>query len=117
MWAQVLAQAGQSQAVGEILLWVGVLVAALVVLGIVLVALRKRLLAPVRAPEAGMFDQLRRMREEGSITSEEYDAIRQRMVARVAGRDTTGGEERPDSRAVGVNEGADSSRPRQPPID
>lgn len=136
MWAHVLAQSGQSEAVGQIVLWVGVMVGALVVLAVVLMALRRRLLAPARAPEAGMFDHLRRMRQEGSITPEEYDAIRQRIVSRLAGNvspprnESQPGDESPladesaagsglrtDSPGVDRSERVDSSQPRQPPID
>lgn len=136
MWAHVLAQSGQSEAVGQIVLWVGVMVGALVVLAVVLMALRRRLLAPARAPEAGMFDHLRRMRQEGSITTEEYDAIRQRIVSRLAGNEShprnesqAGNEShladesparsdpRTDSPGVDRSERVDSSQPRQPPID
>lgn len=137
MWALVLAQSGQSEAVGQIVLWVGVMVGALVVLAIVLMALRRRLLAPAKAPEAGLFDHLRRMRQEGSITTEEYDAIRQRIVSRMAGNGSPPQNEsqsaphesdtasespaasglRTDSRGEGGSERVDSSQPRQPPID
>jgi len=129
MWAYVMAQAGGGgggqPALGEILLPLGLMIAVLVVLGVVLMALRRRLLAPVRVPEAGMFEQLRRMREEGSITPQEYDAIRQKIVSRVAGETmrserSAGGSEAPertDSEAVTARAEADSSRPRQPPID
>ena len=118
MWAHALAQAGQSEAIGRILMWLGLMIGALVVLGVVLTALRRRLLAPARAPEAGMFDQLRRMREEGRITPEEYDAIRQRMVSRLAGNEGPSREgSGTDSPGVGASGRVESSQPRQPPID
>jgi hypothetical protein len=118
----VLAQAGQSVAIGRILLWVGVLIAVLVVLAIVLMALRRRLLLPDQPPEVGMFEHLRRMREEGSISPEEYDAIRRRVATRLSGRESeapgeSGRESRTDSRGSDVSERVDSSPERQPPID
>src|SRR5690606_17501300 len=88
MWAHVLAQSGQSEAVGQIVLWVGVMVGALVVLAVVLRAPRRRLLAPAREPEAGMFDHLRRRRQEGSTSPQEYDTIRQRIDLRLAGNES-----------------------------
>jgi hypothetical protein len=113
MWANVLAQAEQSGAIGRILISLGLMIGALVVLGVALMALRRRLLAPERAPEAGMFEQLRRMQADGRITPQEYDAIRQRVVSRLAGNE---GGSRTDSRGVGVSERVDSSQPGQPPI-
>lgn len=126
MWSLVVAQAEQSGAVGRIVVSVVLMVGALIVLAVILAALRKRLLAPVREPSVGMFEHLRKMREEGAISPEEYDAIRRQMVSKAAGRpaqDETGpadappGPLRTDSRGSHASPGADSSRTRQPPID
>lgn len=76
-----------STAVGRALLWIGFMIGALVVLSVVLVALRRRLLRPDPEPAVGMFEHLRRMKAEGTITEEEYDAVRRRMASRLAGRD------------------------------
>lgn len=125
MWSLVVAQAEQSGAVGRIVVSVGLMVGALIVLAVILAALRRRLLAPAREPTAGMFEHLRKMRDEGTISPEEYDAIRRQMVSKAAGRpaaDETASATptmppRTDSRSSQATPGADSSRTGQPPID
>lgn len=126
MWWLVVAQAEQSGAVGRIVVSVVLLVGALIVLGVILAALRRRLLAPAREPALGMFEHLRKMREEGTISPEEYDAIRRQMVSKAAQRPSAdepapaeppSGPPRTDSRSSQATAEADSSRTRQPPID
>ncbi|MFG0283387.1 MAG: hypothetical protein ACF8R7_03105 [Phycisphaerales bacterium JB039] len=84
MWV-TLGQTGGSAALPRLLVSLGLMIAAVVVLGVILVALRRRLLAPQRDQPAGMFEDLRRMLKEGRITQEEYDAVRRRVASRIAG--------------------------------
>ena len=86
IWVAAIGQSAGSAALPRLLLSLGLMIAALVVLGIVLVALRRRLLTPQRDQPTGMFEDLRRMLREGRITQEEYDAVRRRVASRIAGR-------------------------------
>ncbi|HYE61288.1 MAG TPA: LPXTG cell wall anchor domain-containing protein [Phycisphaerales bacterium] len=70
---------------GDIMLAAGVLIGIALVGGFVWMYLRKRLFAPDSASSAGtIMEDLRRMRQEGKITQEEYDSIRKNMAARLA---------------------------------
>lgn len=70
---------------GDIMLAAGVLLAIALVGGFVWMWLRRRLFAPDTAANAGsIMEDLRRMRQEGKITEEEYDSIRKNMAARLA---------------------------------
>ena len=85
-----LAQAGPpgaGQDLGSFVVWILVLIVAAIVAGVVLMLVRRRLLSP--GPDAGgegLMDSLRRARDAGEMTPEEYDAARRAIAARVAGR-------------------------------
>ena len=66
---------------------IGGLIVAAVIGGILLAVLKSRLLGDSeRAAETGgLMDELRRARDVGEITSEEYEAARKVMAARAAG--------------------------------
>jgi hypothetical protein len=70
---------------GSVMVWVGVLILAAMVGGGIWVWLRRQLLAPESAGRpATIMEDLRRMRDEGQITQEEYDSIRRNMATRLA---------------------------------
>ncbi len=79
-----LAQQGSSDAVFDVVLWVIVLIIAVVVLGVVLMQLRRIMRENDDSQTKGlMLDDLRKLRNEGHLSPEEYqravDAIAQRM--------------------------------------
>jgi len=81
-----LAQQPKSAAVGEVVVWVIALIVAVIVLGIVLMQLRRLMREGDKAKTQGLLlDDLRRLRDEGLLTSEEYhravDAMASRMSA------------------------------------
>lgn len=68
------------------LLAIGLMIGAIVLLSIVLLALRRRMLASGRDQEAmGLFEEIRRLHASGELTDDEYEQARQRMIARVKG--------------------------------
>lgn len=68
----------------DALLWVGVLLVVTIVGGFVVLAIRKQQFTRDATPGAeGAIESLRRMRDEGQITAEEYERARSKMVARV----------------------------------
>jgi hypothetical protein len=76
-------------AIGRIAPWV-VATVAVVFLGAGLIFyVRRRLLADGETgdPTAGLLDQLRRARERGEMTEEEFEDARLVMIARATGRD------------------------------
>ncbi len=79
------AAAGTSTNV-DVLIWVGALIAAVLVLGMVILLLRKRLFIKDGDDAGGMLSDLRRMHKSGELTTEEYDAARRALTFRVAGR-------------------------------
>lgn len=73
----------------QIFFVVGLLIGAAVVLGLVILLVRRKMLGSESssAEQAGLMDQLRHLRDSGEITPEEFDAARRSMVARMT-RDT-----------------------------
>lgn len=71
--------------VGPVLLWVGVLVVAVVLLGVVLMALRRRILGGDEPGQGEAIESLRRMHERGAISAREYRAIRSSMIEHLGG--------------------------------
>jgi len=79
-----------SSAVGELLLWLGALIGLVLIGGAVLMALRSRLSRDKpdddRSDASSMLESLRRMRERGEISIEEFESTRARLVGRAAGQ-------------------------------
>jgi len=70
------------------MVWVGVLILAAMIGGVLWVWLRRQLLTPdASGGPATIMEDLRRMRSEGQITQEEYDNIRRNMATRLAQSD------------------------------
>lgn len=69
---------------GSVLLWVSLLLGLLIAGGLVAMWMRRRLLAADAAGEAGagLLEGMRRMRDEGKISPEEYDSMRRAITRR-----------------------------------
>ncbi|MEM7623035.1 MAG: SHOCT domain-containing protein [Planctomycetota bacterium] len=82
----VLAQTGSSQ--GEVLLWVGVLLAATIAGSIVVLFIRSRFLSRDTGdqPDGTLFEQLRQMRDRGDMTPDEFERARARIIQRTTGK-------------------------------
>jgi uncharacterized membrane protein len=78
----VLAQA----AFVPVLWWVAALIGLVLAGAIVVMFLRRRLLAPTPPTEAGMMESIRAMRARGEISQEEFEAVRASLAARLAHR-------------------------------
>lgn len=107
-----LAQTGA--AAPQILFWLVVIVVAAVVLGIVAWVLRKLLLRDDDAPPgvSGFgLPELRRMRDEGQLTEQEYENAKRLLVART--RQAMGDAEMADD-APGAPHAADDAPPDAP---
>lgn len=70
----------------DVLIWVGALILAVLLLGIVILLLRKRLFAREADDASGMLSELRRLHKSGELSTQEYDAARKALTVRVAGR-------------------------------
>lgn len=70
----------------DLLIWIGVLIVVVVIGGLILVHMQKRMLKPPAAGSgaAGIMEELRRMRDSGAMTHEEYDATRKAMARKLA---------------------------------
>ncbi|MBX3383093.1 MAG: hypothetical protein KF864_06250 [Phycisphaeraceae bacterium] len=69
---------------GSVLLWVSLLLGLLIAGGLFAMWMRRRLLAADAAGEAGagLLEGMRRMRDEGKISPEEYDSMRRAITRR-----------------------------------
>lgn len=85
--ALTIAQQGRSQA--SFWLWLFVLIVVTVLAGIAIVVIRRRLLESdaTESSPGTLMEDLRRMRDRGEITEEEYDRTRKAIAARAAGRE------------------------------
>ncbi len=68
----------------SLVLAVAALIAAVLLLGLIIMVFRKRLLARDNAADAGrsFMEDLRRMRDRGEISQDEFDATRRRIIER-----------------------------------
>lgn len=70
----------------EVLLWFGVYVLLMLVAGVFLFWLRKRLRRrPVEGEEVFTLEQLRRLRDEGELSAGEYDLLKRKIAGGMAG--------------------------------
>jgi hypothetical protein len=76
-----LAKASQ----GEVLLWVGILVVVVVIGGLGILVLRRKLLAKDdgSAYGAGFLEELRAMHRRGEISTEEFEATKRAMTEKL----------------------------------
>lgn len=71
---------------GQALLYLGVLIALVLAAGVVVIVLRRRILGAEGESQAeGLMDNLRRMRDQGQLSQEEFEASRRIMARRAAG--------------------------------
>jgi len=87
MLAQVapIPNTGASTSV-DVLVWVGALIVAVLILGIAILLIRKRLFEKDTEEVSSMLGELRRMHKSGELTTEEYDAARKALTINVANR-------------------------------
>lgn len=84
----LLAQSAANRNLGPMLLQLGLLIVLVLVLGVVILAVRKAMFKDDNADAGGsLFDDLRRMRDSGEISELEYDYLRKCIAARAAGKD------------------------------
>jgi hypothetical protein len=78
---------GASKALGPALMWLGGMIVLVVIAGLVILKIRGSMFAryPGGADQEGLLAGLRRMRDAGEITPEEYDTARKSLVARATG--------------------------------
>lgn len=71
----------------SVLLWVGVLIAVILVGSLGVFALRRSVLGDpsTGADDAGLMDRMRRMVEGGEMTQDEYDRARRAIVEKARG--------------------------------
>ena len=70
----------------EVLLWLATTVAAIVLIVVICIYVRGRMRSPARGGEAGFsLEELRRLRDEGSLTMAEYEALKQKAVQSLTG--------------------------------
>lgn len=77
--------------VGSLLLWLGVLIGVVVLLGLIVLVVRRRALAAERDAQSDrlLMESLRELRASGRMTEDEYAAARRTMAARISGRTLT----------------------------
>lgn len=68
----------------QVLIWVGALIVAVLILGIIILLIRRKLFTKDTDTAAGMLADLRRMHKAGELTTAEYDAARKALTARFA---------------------------------
>ncbi|MCC6321932.1 MAG: SHOCT domain-containing protein [Phycisphaerales bacterium] len=97
-----LAQTTAEKSPMRLLLVVGLLMAAVLTLGLVIMALRKRLLDKnaVNTGAGSLLEDIRAMRSRAEISEEEYQAMRQRIIRKMS-----------PSSGAGLSAGGDSSHP------
>ncbi|MCE7972967.1 MAG: SHOCT domain-containing protein [Leptolyngbya sp. PLA1] len=82
------ADPAQSARSTQLVVAIAALIAAVMLLGLIIMIMRKRLLARDAGADAGrsFMEDLRRMRDRGEITQEEFDATRRRIIERAKQR-------------------------------
>lgn len=82
-------------------MWIGIAVVILVIAGVALMFLRRRVLGLTdQTSEVGLMDDLRAMRDRGEISDEEYRSIRNTMVQRARESINEGSEGPGETRGV-----------------
>jgi hypothetical protein len=112
---QALASAPASRDPMKLLVVIGLLIAAVLVLGLTVLHLRKRLFDKGReANPASLMDDLRAMVRSGAITQDEYQSIRQRLIGKLAARSGAGlSDDRPQPETP-INRPPDPISPPRP---
>ena len=80
-----------SRDVGTVLVTTGLLIGAVILGGLILMWLRRRMTTETRGgSDATVMESLREMRDSGAISAEEYEAARQGVIERMRGEIQTG---------------------------
>lgn len=79
------------QAVISVVVWVGVLIGVVVVAGLIVMAMRRRLQRDDRVGSAGLFEDMRRLHAEGKLSDEEFARVKERMSRRMSDELDRGG--------------------------
>lgn len=91
---------GATKSLAPYITWVGVLIVAVVIAGVVLIIVRARVLKKGGdEAQAGLLDDLREMRNRGEISPEEFDAAKASIAARLSGKREPGTGAPPQKRA------------------
>lgn len=72
--------------VGPVLLWLGVLIGLAIIGGVVMMLVRRRVLARDQESQEGLMESLRKMRDSGVMSRDEYDAARRSIATKLATR-------------------------------
>lgn len=81
-----LAQSGSGEAVWDVVIWVIVLIVVVMLFGVVLMKLRRVMQESEQMQTKGLLlDDLRRLRDEGLLTTEEYQRAVEAMAGRLGG--------------------------------
>ncbi len=77
---------GATKALSPALMWLGALIVVVMIAGLVILKIRESMLAREsgRGNDEGLLSGLRRMRDLGEISPEQYDVARKSMAARAA---------------------------------
>lgn len=111
-----------ASAAGSVVVWVIALIVAALVGGLVILAVRKKMLEPDRTEVTsdGLFDSLRRMRDNGEITGTEYENARRRIIESATQRKAEASRltrDQTDILAAARASDALSARPTPPRLD
>jgi hypothetical protein len=68
----------------QVIVWVAVLMVVIIGGGLLVMLMRRRLLAGEQHAAGGIMEDLRKMRDSGQMTQEEYDRVRKNMATRLA---------------------------------
>lgn len=79
-------------ATNKVLLLIGIMIAAVLAGGLIILALRRRILQRETgdAGAGGLMENLREMVRKGQISEEEFKLARRKMADRIAGRNAAG---------------------------
>lgn len=69
----------------DVLIWVGVLIVAVLALGVVILFVRKRVFAKEQHHADNWIGDLRQMHRRGELSTEEYEAARRALTAKFTG--------------------------------
>lgn len=116
--ASALAQAGRAPSAARdptrVFIVVGLLIATVLVLGLLILAFRKKLLAGERDDRSAplLLDDLRAMRRRGDISDSEYELMRSRLVQKLSGRSAEELSARAESTARPMHSGRAAAPPK-----
>lgn len=86
----------------DVVIWVGVLIVAVLLLGALILLVRKRMLAKDKHGADNWIGDLRQMHKRGELSTEEYESARRALTAKFAA-------------GAGANAATPTPRPTRPP--